>query len=1330
MAGAQGTAAHNPNTNRYDLEDPQYDEEDQVLQQRKSLMRMIDPNEKKDLYISRRLEEDLTDDSKEVVAHLRIFPNGDDLLEEVNVPLRTGINIVGRSSNDTDVTIVARGVSGIHALIEISASGTEHFIEDLGSTNGTSIGASSFRITPFRCYELSHMKEIKFEPVSCRYEITEGARKKIEQERNVAEGSVDDPFAYLHLPSSNTTANNVSQTVLSGTTPGQRIPPSGVPVVDTEESAIPSSNVTYHSAISEQPSTVQPIHSNGSGPSQTNGQQQPQQTSPPLAEGTAAGQAITPTSKQTSFAVPTVPIARATGQPVIQSITPTQLVSLTVPATQTLSVNASPAKTATPDPASVGIPATLIVPGTVPYGGIAPTVPTTDGTLLVDQDDRGSGSDGEGPDPSPSVRAAAMKKVVESEEDEEEEKPAPAPGLFTMLVDQDESRPDEEETTHDDGPNWDGETQTDESWLNSAGVGDAADTTVVLGPNAAGDDAAGVDIDFENDMPEAGFSGKSVNLVPESQDGEPADVEPELERPNDFTRWMDPTVPDDADEDMDDTDTTENVESVTTEAATSAQRQGTLNSSQTQNAVVKPGGRRGKVMVDEEDGADEVAESLPTTRDSDAPPTGEPVGLFAPSVNAGPVAGPDDDGDETEAEEERVMVDKVDTPEDKAAGELGAPEPMDVDEPPAEAEDVDKSSSLGFGFTAAPVGRRRGATYGKRGKATAQAEEAKGESDADEHEHVPQTKATGKRKQVDEELTNDDAAMDISEPKQADTDLVDESTNPAPAAKRAKGTKAATTTSNRGRGRGRGRGTTTTKTPRKGRGKKVDEDQIDEIHHEDAEAHEQPEETDEVIEPTPAKPRKGSTKRGSVTKAPAPDFDLDGTTDDNVKNANQKQTSNISPVADSGSRKRSRPEEGDHPAVEETPLTAKRRKSAEGNGEEGPVFTEEPGAETTAPEVVSKGRKQKTPARGKAVGGRGRGKKVEAEVEEDNEKDAGEPMEGAGNGDGDVQGTEAADPVESPTGAKEAKKNGKGGKAGSKAKGKRKTEGGDGGQETEAVGSNKKRRTPASSRETTPAPAVDASIISATPLTRRASSILGDKEKPKVMFTGIADDDERRDVVELLGGTMVDSWHECTHLVTDKIRRTVKFLCCIAAGKYILDVKWLDACKKSHGFVDEAKFGLKDTKTEKQYAMSLSSTLRHTRETRIFNGYTFVATAAVRPPPAELSEIVSSGGGKCINVEELGSWEAEGKVTLRDGVGQSEDQQVVFVGSNAKEDESSICSWRDKGWRIMSVEVVLMGVLKGEVDLTSYGLPDGDNSKPGTAATSGRAKTPARKKGR
>ncbi len=59
------------------------------------------------------------------------------------------------------------------SLAEISPDASEHFIEDLDSTNGTLIGDSEYRILPLKCYQLLDKKLLTLGSASFIYEIVQ-----------------------------------------------------------------------------------------------------------------------------------------------------------------------------------------------------------------------------------------------------------------------------------------------------------------------------------------------------------------------------------------------------------------------------------------------------------------------------------------------------------------------------------------------------------------------------------------------------------------------------------------------------------------------------------------------------------------------------------------------------------------------------------------------------------------------------------------------------------------------------------------------------------------------------------------------------------------------------------------------------------------------------------------------------------------------------------------------------------------------------------------------------------------------------------------------------
>lgn len=62
---------------------------------------------------------------------------------------------------------------------------------------------------------------------------------------------------------------------------------------------------------------------------------------------------------------------------------------------------------------------------------------------------------------------------------------------------------------------------------------------------------------------------------------------------------------------------------------------------------------------------------------------------------------------------------------------------------------------------------------------------------------------------------------------------------------------------------------------------------------------------------------------------------------------------------------------------------------------------------------------------------------------------------------------------------------------------------------------------------------------------------------PQVLFTGVVDEAGER-VLTRLGGSIAKGVADMNCLVTDKVRRTVKFLCALAKGIPIVTTHWLE----------------------------------------------------------------------------------------------------------------------------------------------------------------------------
>ncbi|XP_040588415.1 mediator of DNA damage checkpoint protein 1 [Mesocricetus auratus] len=131
---------------------------------------------------------------------------------------------------------------------------------------------------------------------------------------------------------------------------------------------------------------------------------------------------------------------------------------------------------------------------------------------------------------------------------------------------------------------------------------------------------------------------------------------------------------------------------------------------------------------------------------------------------------------------------------------------------------------------------------------------------------------------------------------------------------------------------------------------------------------------------------------------------------------------------------------------------------------------------------------------------------------------------------------------------------------------------------------------------------------------------------PKVLFTGVVDSRGERAVLAL-GGSLASSVNEASHLVTDRIRRTVKFLCALGKGIPILSLNWLYQSRKAGHFLPPDDYMVTDPEQEKNFSFSLRDSLSRARQQKLLEGYEIHVTPGVQPPPPQMGEIISCCGG-------------------------------------------------------------------------------------------------------
>ncbi|KAM8952748.1 mediator of DNA damage checkpoint protein 1 [Pelodytes ibericus] len=232
-----------------------------------------------------------------------------------------------------------------------------------------------------------------------------------------------------------------------------------------------------------------------------------------------------------------------------------------------------------------------------------------------------------------------------------------------------------------------------------------------------------------------------------------------------------------------------------------------------------------------------------------------------------------------------------------------------------------------------------------------------------------------------------------------------------------------------------------------------------------------------------------------------------------------------------------------------------------------------------------------------------------------------------------------------------------------------------------------------------PSPTENSSAEVRTPRrTNRAKSIAGTSSpsiqqsaNPKVLFTGVLDS-AGEETIRALGGEIADSVFDCTHLVTDRVIRTVKFLCALARGIPIVRRDWIEKCKKSGCFLSPAGFLVNDKEQEKKFNFVLSNSLQKAKRRALFQGYEIHVTSNVKPEPDHMKDIICCSGA-----------------TFLPKLPRSYKEKCVIV--SCQEDAAQL-KGVPPSLPITTAEFILSGILRQEADPAAYLLNPGSSNEP------------------
>ncbi|KAM6909638.1 mediator of DNA damage checkpoint protein 1 [Xenentodon cancila] len=244
---------------------------------------------------------------------------------------------------------------------------------------------------------------------------------------------------------------------------------------------------------------------------------------------------------------------------------------------------------------------------------------------------------------------------------------------------------------------------------------------------------------------------------------------------------------------------------------------------------------------------------------------------------------------------------------------------------------------------------------------------------------------------------------------------------------------------------------------------------------------------------------------------------------------------------------------------------------------------------------------------------------------------------------------------------------------------------------------SRKRQAPADS----PAAAKTRRSLSASPAA--STRIRAGNQAYKVLFTGVVDEDGER-VLARLGGSMAKGVADMNCLVTDKVRRTVKFLCAVAKGVPIVTTDWLEKSGKAGCFLSPNAFIVTDPEQETKFSFCLQESLKAASSQPLLQGYEIHVTKSVKPEPVHMKDIIASSGAAFLPK-----------------MPTSHKPQTVVISC---EEDLRLCGPAlSASLPIVSAEFILTGILQQKLDFQTHALsPPVGNAQPAGCRGRGRRK--------
>ncbi|CAH0713668.1 unnamed protein product, partial [Brenthis ino] len=203
---------------------------------------------------------------------------------------------------------------------------------------------------------------------------------------------------------------------------------------------------------------------------------------------------------------------------------------------------------------------------------------------------------------------------------------------------------------------------------------------------------------------------------------------------------------------------------------------------------------------------------------------------------------------------------------------------------------------------------------------------------------------------------------------------------------------------------------------------------------------------------------------------------------------------------------------------------------------------------------------------------------------------------------------------------------------------------------------------------------------------------------PRVLFSALPHATHNRlaAIVRQLGGLVVSSASEATHLVMEKLVRTCKLVSCLITVKHLLTPEWVLESQRLNKFADEAKHGLRDEAFNKIFKCDIDEVLLcGEQRKKLFEGITFFLTPCVKPSKAGLTEMIELCGGKVeknrrsyVSIQEMHTQKPFSYLVLT----VPNDLHLVYYLLQSEKTLNVVCS----------TEVVLSAIMRQKVQIEEF----------------------------